>query len=148
MSSLEQQLQRAQIMVAEMQAQNPGYVPSAATLQGLAPLVAPAPIPQAAPAPAPQAAPAPAPVDQQAQLQALVQQALPKLDKGVIYSFMAEQLKGVFKKALTEEELAFYDRHIKDGLPGITPFLASADIQSLAQLINETYRSFLSGKAN
>lgn len=139
MSTLEQQLQRTEAMVAEMRAKNLGY-PPAAPIPGMPQVQVPIPTP----APAPVAAP----VDQQAQLQALIKQAIPQVDEGLIFRLLLGQLKEVFKKALTAEDLAFYVRHIQEGAPGITPFLASADIQSLAQLINETYRSFLSGKTD
>ncbi len=53
----------------------------------------------------------------------------------------------IVQKALKPEDLGWIKAHVAEGAPGFLQFLDSQTLQSLLQIANEEYRSFLRGDA-
>lgn len=134
MSPLDQLIASTQANLDRMRAQA-ATQPADLVNAELAKYIAPAPTPAPVLAPAP-AAPAPAPVPVQANPQAEIQ----------IFKSLLSQLGLVFRKALTADDMAYMEKHLVEGAPGIIPFLSSESIVAVAQIVHDEYRQFLAGK--
>lgn len=62
-------------------------------------------------------------------------------------SIAMQMLMGLASKALSPEDLTYLQNHIKDGAPGIIPFMDSELLVQIFQLGFMEYKEFLAGRA-